>query len=262
MAKKLLSYFFIFLFLSSCSNKEETTYRIVGKNGKAIYLEKKVPVSNKKYVKSNPEKNNINENSNNLNDKNKMVTINNNISEDSNNIVDSSAYTLSSVMDETIQYNSDNMNSSAQNITNKSKHKIITDFDHIPKSFFALDEKKIASANNIKKKQNIVNNDVSKIQKNKNNSKLTTINETQLTAFIDSKLYYIQLGFFVSKDRAIKLKNDFSDIKNIKIIESKNNNGDSIYKVIVGGFKNRKDADNIVKMIKNRGHEDVYIFQK
>lgn len=251
----------MFIFISSCSHKEETTYRIVGKNGKAIYLDKKVPASNKKYMKNNIEKNDLNENTNYSNNNNEVVAVNKNTNENLN-IIDSNAYTLSSVMDETMQYSNDTINSPAQNISSKSKHKTITDFDYIPKSYFALDEKKIAATNNLKKKQNIVNNDTSRMQKDKNNSKKSTIDETHLTTFMNGKLYYVQLGFFVSKNRAVKLKNDFSDINNIKIIESKNNNGDCIYKVIVGGFKNRKDAEDIAKIVKNRGHEDVYIFQK
>lgn len=173
MLKNIIFTFFILSLLISCTNRE-TGYRLVGKNGRVIYLEKKRPTFNEQKLKEKKQKT---EDSNvkvmsNVGNNNKIVRVNEDNNIDKNLILDSNAYSLKSVVD-TMVSNKD-INAVARTIEKKQGPKTIRDFK-IPDSYF--NSKKIAESSDI-----MVNSPVDNYYINNNRLELNNSNNKKYVA--------------------------------------------------------------------------------
>ena len=115
--------------LSSCVSNKNTSYRVLNKNGKIVYFERKKPLYNQMVQEDANNTNKITE---------KLNLINVNSEEDkkidNNLVLDSSAYTLKSVVDTVVK--SSDIKQLAKSIDKNEKTKTILDFDDIPEYYF------------------------------------------------------------------------------------------------------------------------------
>ncbi len=240
MKRKFFIFFILFITIS-CSKDTKTTYRIVGKDGKVMYIDtrdrdrtrKSFKSTNEEQIKNKPEIEKIN--------KNKIIK---QIEEKKIPLI-SSAYTLDSVIDKDVKYDV-GINDSFKDISSNKKRKTITDFDNIQSSYFndmninnsSRNKKPVSKSTDKKSDFNILSN----------NSKKTS--------------YHVQLGLFSDKERAIKLKDKFSNIYDLDLVETKNKKGETLYKVLTKAIENKSEANSISEKIKKAGHNDVFVFKK
>jgi cell division protein FtsN len=121
--------------LSSCV-RQSTGYRVVGKNGRVLYFEKKRPDFNAKQLK-NKEMQEINSKSKNTTQTTSDIKPVSRIKEDF--AQESSAYTLKSVVDTMVK--DEDVGYLTKNIEKNKKPKTIKDFD-IPEYYFSNDTPK------------------------------------------------------------------------------------------------------------------------
>lgn len=120
---------------TSCISGRNTSYRVLNKNGKVVYFERKKPLYNDKMRTNEKELTNIQ----NINKTLKDTKINNQITNKKtagipdNLVLDSSAYTLRSVVDTVVK--DDDIEYLAKVIDKNKKVKTIKDFD-IPEHYF------------------------------------------------------------------------------------------------------------------------------
>lgn len=157
----------------------------------------------------------------------------------------SSAYTLDSVIDKDVKYDV-GINDSFKDISSNKKRKTITDFDNIQASYF--NDTDINNSSRNKKP-------VSKSTDKKSDFNIL-INNSKKTS------YHVQLGLFSDKERAIKLKDKFSNIYDLDLVETKNKKGETLYKVLTKAIENKSEANSISEKIKKAGHNDVFVFKK
>lgn len=284
----------VLLLLISCSKKEEITYRVVGKNGKAIYLDKKTPIANRQYTNTSK---NASFTGNDVNGSTATNQSANSVENDNFRdlpIASSSAYSLESVIDRSYGYGDISTNA-ARHIDEVKQRRSIDNFDNLPQSLFIVDREKLTKSmengstgvakKNLGKQSSSnkliqVNSDDGKNYNkrtatgggNKNTSRNGDYFQITPDMHIPKalapesmkggKMFFVQLGFFVNHNRAVKLRDKFRDLERIRIIETKNNSGDVMYKVVVGAYKTRSDAEIVTNLVKGRRHEDVYIFQQ
>lgn len=219
--KNTIIYLFLSIFLSSCINRN-TGYRIVGQDGKVIYFQKKRPTFNEEKLKEKQlidNNTNIKNNVNDLNKKkiNNSVPVNSDKKIDENLLLDSSAYSLRSVVDTMVK--DEDINYLAKTIEKNNRIKTIKDFD-IPESYF-----------NSNAKQPIVSN------KNSNIQQSGKINLNNYNSNISSN----------KKHETSKLKSFFARFRKSndnENIENKN----ATHKADDGASKDEKqNADNKIK---------------
>lgn len=170
LLKKNILFLFVSVALISCAGRD-TGYRIVGKDGKVLYLNRKRTEFNKEKLKEQQQKkveivpNNTknNQNIHLVGATNNNGSINNNGKKiDESLALESSAYSLRSVVD-TIVKNED-INDIAMTVRKNQEEKTIKDFD-IPDYYFN------SSKYNIKKASNSVNQSSISSLKNTNSTK-------------------------------------------------------------------------------------------
>ena len=123
---------FILLILTSCIPNRQTSYRVINRNGKVVYFEnKKTPLYNQNTDNIKVEE--LSKITNKAKQTSKgTITQHNNI--DNNLVLDSSAYTLQSVVDTIVK--DDDIATLAKIINKNKTNKTIKDFDNIPESYF------------------------------------------------------------------------------------------------------------------------------
>lgn len=123
---------FILLILTSCIPNRQTSYRVINRNGKVVYFEnKKTPLYNQNIDNIKVEE--LSKITNKAKQTSKgTITQHNNI--DNNLVLDSSAYTLQSVVDTIVK--DDDIATLAKIINKNKTNKTIKDFDNIPESYF------------------------------------------------------------------------------------------------------------------------------
>ncbi|MDR1494525.1 MAG: SPOR domain-containing protein [Rickettsiales bacterium] len=242
------------LSLVSCEQKKENSfYRIVGKNGKAIYIEKKVPKLNEEYLarKKAGKKNNGQLQAgvdSKKYGKGEGVT---NGKMPVNPEIPSSAYSLRSVMDGTISYDS-NLESSAEDLDRVKNSKTIVDFDYLPHNYFSDDRSITESRNRISTNSGA-----------NTSPAITKIPPKSPKSETNGVLHYVQLGLFLDRNNAEKLIDKFTPlVPNLRIVEGKMQKGKDSYKVVGGGFASKTDLEKTVKQIENNGHTDIYTFRE
>lgn len=264
------SFFIIpILFLAaSCSKDVKTTYRIVGKDGKVIYIDTRGPEDidrtrkqfqnpEKRQSNSKPEIKNVNED--------KTVK---KVEQIEAPLVESSAYTLDSVMDKSVtKYNSNMNNESFKEIgSNKKKRKSISDFDNMHLPYFSDVAVEDTNIGDTKKTTNGRLMNSRKTATGKVTTTAATTAKKSKTIISNDGVskagYYLQIGLFSDKKKALNLKGKFSKIYNFDIVEVENKKGEVLYKVITKPLANESEADKISKEIKKAGHNDVFVFKK
>lgn len=167
--------------------------------------------------------------------------------------VTSSAYTLDSVMDRnSMRYNYNTDNSSFKNINSSTKRKSISDFDsmHLPYFNDIIPIESSGTGKSVKVVNKIPSN---KTINRTNNASSSNLAETG---------YYLQIGLFYDRNKALNLKNKFSKIYNFDIAEVENKKGEVLYKVITKVLATESEAKKISEKVKKTGHNDVFIFKK
>ncbi len=191
MKKNIIYSFFIFTILISCVDRN-TGYRLVGKNGRVIYLEKKRPAFNQEKLKEKEQikkQNNRIQQLDNKTDK-KITRINGDNKIEDNLLLDSNAYSLKSVIDTMID-NKD-INALARMVEKKQQPKTIRDFK-IPGSYFNSNKitRETIASNQINNK-NIVNNNKDINLNNTNN--ILSSNKNEQTAKKKESIFNILFG--------------------------------------------------------------------
>jgi cell division protein FtsN len=242
---------FLLLLLFSCQARDinGSGYRLVGKNGKVIYFEKKRPQFNKEQLKKleTTKLENVNEETK----KTKKQSEDKTAKTTQNTTVDSSAYTLKSVMDSVVK--NEDINAIARDIETMPSTKTIKDFEYIPEVYFenVADSERLT----VKQNQNFL---VSKrIDKQRKLEEISTENSKSLV----KNKYYVQLGSFKSKIKAEKLLSKYTDVGSTRQL-IQNVKGDTVfYRVIIGVFNTNAEATDVKNKIIQRGHTDVFVFK-
>ncbi len=380
--------------LVSCVNENTSTgYRLVGKNGRVIYLEKKRPTFNQEKLMEKQQITKQNNRVKQFNDSTnkKVIRINEDNKINENLVLESSAYSLKSVID-TMVDNKD-ISTLAKTVEKTQKPKTIRDFK-IPESYFNSSKyvKEITINNSInnkkdkyntknnndiivlnnstlnknnkqqktqkkeslfstlfsRKKENIKSSQKSSIISNnkpeatldiaKNNNTPIVINNNKPTNKIDDDIikrnesikneflngskknnievvknknqninnnkninkkvnntknlnnngiknnsnfkkgqtknkvvindglikdkYYIQIGSYTNEKKAYKMVNDFNSTGNEQKVVPILFNDQQMYRVVVGAFNTKPEAEKVMEKIIEKGHFDVFVFKK
>jgi cell division septation protein DedD len=245
----------------SCEQKNtNSSYRIVGKNGKAIYIDRRVPKLNEEYLaKKNSAKKSGQKPQQQTDGDTVSSTPFDRIGKSTvdggrptppeSKIIPSSAYNIKSVIDNDTDY--ENATAlSVNNVDTVKNAKTIEDFGNLPRNYFSDDRQspKILSKSKYEDK----------------NTPKTTVNSKPQSKITEGKgLYYVQLGLFVNKNNAEELFEKFvSAVPTLKIRNSKTKNGKNSYIVIAGGFSSRADLEETIKKIQSGGHREIYTFKE
>jgi cell division protein FtsN len=249
--RKLILGLSVWLVLASCQQKKSnSSYRIVGRDGKVIYVEKKVPKFNREYLakkKSDGGEDGSQTRASQEGYAGGKGTASNVASVGASKMLASSAYSLRSVMDGTVSQDS-SLESSAEDLGRMKNTRTIIDFDYLPSSYFSDDR------------------DVQKNQAKTmvGSAPVSTEGSRRTTRDVNSGgLYYIQLGLFLSRDNAEKLLRKFNSIvPNLKIMGRKASGGRDSYRVVGGGFARKVELEKMERQIRNNGHSDIHIFRE
>ncbi|MDR2077935.1 MAG: SPOR domain-containing protein [Rickettsiales bacterium] len=325
------------IILVGCSKKQDNgsgapSYRIVGKDGKVVYIERKRPKLNEDYIAKKKMEENSGDIYNSEKDSQKSSKYSKMLADGANvtPIKNSSAYTTKSVIDD-INENND-LESFAEILKRGKNSKNITDFDYLPAYYFTDDRKdedvleeaaaktkstrknnsgsittgpleassstsaasygvkNLATGYSIKTSETSQSNKTTAITKKRDarkpsaetaktksnrleeNSKAARGLDTEtnvekiasLSEDASSKaMYYVQLGTFVDKSKASALFDKFHEVlPNLRIEEGKTNGGQTVHKVLIGGFSDKTDVDSVIGQISAMGHREIYVFKK
>jgi cell division septation protein DedD len=230
-----------------------TSYRIVGKNGKAIYIEKKVPKLNEGYIARKEAQKKENSQLPALSSK-KSTDLETRKSTLHPDLAASNAYSLRSVMDGTAGYDS-NLESAAEDLSRVKNSKTITDFDYLPRNYFSDDRTSRESPSADRAKDVESSNGAAKPQP-KPSPKAPRPEP-------GGRLYYVQLGLFVDRSNAEKLVEKFEFlVPDLEIRRGKTSKGKESYRVRGGGFASRAEMDRTVEQLRKHGHTDIYTFRE
>ena len=318
-----MKFLIILLFiLTSCIPNRHTSYRVLNRNGKVVYFEdKKTPIHNNNIKNNKEEMQEVADITKKAKQKTQTTS---KIPEDL--VLDSSAYTLRSVVDTIVK--DDDIEKLAKSLEKTKKPKTIADFN-IPEYYFNSNvptrqelEKnkqqiieinqqkkgfftKIASwfkgndsdtkaINTTKQEDKYVLNNTSKTTAsepifNKNqktgksqdkyarsNNELTVKNRTKTssqknyslastntasTTKLEKGKFYIQLGAFKDQKNATKLLNKFDDVGNYRDTIVNNTKNGNIYKVVIGTFNSKSEAEKemekiLCRLMENMGWEN------
>jgi hypothetical protein len=231
------------------SGTKKSGYRLVGKDGKVIYFEKKRPQFNEEQIKKQAkekvkkskkvggdeaaEKSTVSEE-----EKEKML-------------LDSSAYSLKSVMDNMVK--NEDMSALARKIE-VSQSKTIKDFEFIPDGYF----ENFSDGESLTIRQNDKFNQSKKIEKRRDIDELKVESSTTL----EKNKYYLQLGSFKSREKAKRLLERSRSMGGTawKIVESRRK-GLPFYRVVMGTYNTKSEATNAMEKLIAGGHTDVFIFK-
>jgi cell division septation protein DedD len=211
------------------------SYRIVGKDGKAIYIDRKRPKLNEDYItkkkmeESGSETQNIRKNSRPSNQRKNIV-------EDANVLSsrNSSAYTTKSVIDD-INSNND-LESFAENLKRGKSNKTITDFDYLPSHYFTDDRK----SGNTPKETAVIGDHASK---NKNSNKVAELAESK-AASTDNFMAGDYGVKNLAVEHSIKAIEPVKAKKAMRILAEKKYEAGQTVDTEKTGFRDNKPADN------------------
>lgn len=122
----------VVLLFPSCISNKNTSYRVVNKNGKVVYFERKKPMFNDSVISNKQELENIQDINQKVKNTKEIEKLNNNKVDD-NLILGSSAYTLKSVVDSVVK--EEDIPYVAKKIDKNKKVKTIQDFV-VPEYYF------------------------------------------------------------------------------------------------------------------------------
>ncbi|MDR0572057.1 MAG: SPOR domain-containing protein [Rickettsiales bacterium] len=257
MKKKYL--FFFLLALVSCVSRKtnaKSGYRLVGKDGKVIYFEKKRSQFNEEQLKKQTDvkkdKNATSKKLEKVNNSEAVKQTKESLNKKEEILADSSAYSLRSVMDNIVK--NDDINTIAKKVENSPKSKSIKDFDDIPDVYF----ENTPDAERLTVKQNENYLLAKKVAKQNKNSAIKTEPESSL---IKNK-YYLQIGSFKSRGKAERLLNRSKSFgSQSQIVESKMKDFSIMYKVLLGPFNTNTEANSVKKKVVDGGYLDAFTFK-
>ena len=305
--------------LTSCVPNKHTSYRVINRNGKVVYFEnKRTPLYNNNI--NNEEMKEITEITNKAKQTTKKPEQQQKIRKDL--VLDSSAYTLKSVVDTIVK--DDDIENLAKTINKNKQVKTIKDFDNIPESYFNsnipteedLKKNKQMIEDNKKKnslfskikgffkkgdekpeddfiKYELVNNTEetknnnssltvksdnvnvkkgktyykpstttqSKSNKTSTTSTKTYVKSSQSNKQTTSGKYYIQLGSFKNKENADKLIKKFDNVGDEQKLIPINTKSGIMYKAVIGNFNTKEEAEKEMEKVLNKGHFDCYVIK-
>jgi cell division protein FtsN len=257
LKKKYLCY--LFFVLASCQGvnriNAKSGYRLVGKDGKVVYFEKKRSQFNEEYLKQQGEAKSKNSGKKleKVNDSETIKKTKESLAKRDEIPVDSSAYTLKSVMDTIVKH--EDIDAVAKTVESSSKSKSIKDFDEIPDSYF----ENVQNTNRLTVKQN-ENYLVAKGMAQQN--KGTTKKAKTSVALLSNKKYYLQLGSFKDRTKAEKmLEKSKSFMISSQIMESQMRDSSTLYKIVLGPFNTGLEANDARKKAVEEGYTDAFTFK-
>ncbi len=272
---------FILLILTSCIPNRQTSYRVINRNGKVVYFEnKKTPLYNQNIDNIKVEE--LSKITNKAKQTSKgTITQHNNI--DNNLVLDSSAYTLQSVVDTIVK---DDDIATLAKIINKNKQvKTIKDFDNIPESYF---NSNIPTEEDLKKNKQIMednkkkNSLFSKIKRffkkenpeddfikyelandttktKKNNTSSLTVKDDNITVK-NGKTYYKPSTKATSTTQKTTNSSSTTTKTYVKPSQStKQITNTGKYYIQLGSFKNKENANKLIDKFDNVGDEQKLI---
>ncbi|MDR2777235.1 MAG: SPOR domain-containing protein [Rickettsiales bacterium] len=266
VGNKLIILSLLLFSMVSCRQKKEkvnSSYRIVGKNGKVIYFDKRTPRMNEEYLAKKKDAAGTGGDKNNqlgVTEK-ENPTVGKKLPEKNGKILASSAYSLRSVMDGTIinKEQESNIESSAEDLGRMKSSRTIGDFDYLPRNYFSDDRQILEMKAKIK-----MNSGKTEIVPPVGLPPAETAKAKILSKpKNNSKLYYVQLGLFRDRNNAEELFKKFAPlVPSLKIRENTTEKGKNAYKVIAGGFSTRVDLEETMKKIQDNGHGETYTFRE
>lgn len=210
------------LILSSCISNKNTSYRVVNKNGKVVYFERKKPLLNNNIISNTQELTNIQNINKKIKNTKEVEKINNDKIDD-NLILGSSAYTLKSVVDNVVK--EEDISYIAKQIDKNKKAKTIQDFT-IPEYYF--------------------NDDVNK-QRIDNRTKEEKIKQIELENKENEKEYGLFARIFGGNRNKVTenivSKEDKEQIKKLESENQKNEQEYGLFARIFGGNRNKTVND-------------------
>ena len=208
--------------LTSCISSKNTSYRVVNKNGKVVYFERKKPIYNNEIISNKQELTNI-QNINKKVKNTKEIEKINNDKIDNNLILGSSAYTLKSVVDNVVK--EEDISYVAKKIDKTKKTKTIQDFA-IPEYYF--------------------NDDINK-PKIDNRTKEEKIKQIELENKENEREYGLFARIFGGNRNKITenitSQEDKERIKKIELENQKNEQEYGLFARIFGGNRNKTMSD-------------------
>jgi cell division protein FtsN len=253
-----------FLGLGACSPTKQDNlryYRLVGKDGKVIYVDQRRPKLNEEYLTKQQTRQSQKET--------KEKTITPVISSEN-----SHAYGTS-VLDGVLPQQTPSFQTSIQNLSSGENNLTIKDFDYLPAAYLAderteeMKQKKEKTGKNIQEEKNRGSPaaPISKVKSTKTTPEEAKIIDAsgtkRLAEFEGNTSYHLQLGMFASKNRAEALVQKFQHlIPQLQVEERQKSNGTVLYRVVAGGFIQKKDVDDTIDRLKKEGHREVYVFRR
>jgi cell division protein FtsN len=277
---------FIAMTVASCINKN-TGYRVVGKDGKVIYFEKKRPILNEQQLGNkarqpvNTIQNVNNSNKNNGNEKNNKL--NNEL------LAESGAYSLKSVIDDMVK--DDDINKMAKTVQKNSQPKTIKDFN-VPEYYFRSKSANTTVKNPTQGAEIKVNSDVKKESggffsifksksKNTNVANAAVIDNINTTPGIKTGTAVFASNQQFGKNNVTNNKTEQKGKNNVLVINNSNNKKQNIatittttetiplsnmtmevdfleknkYYIQLGSFSDEKKAKKLIDDFKDVGSE-------
>ncbi len=288
---KNFKYFFFILFICGCVKQGVERIRLVDANGNPVKINKIVPRFNEEQMQKQREALNRAQQDNNMVSVNRFnqnynsQQNNNRFSQNSslndqniimpagqypNDIFDDRITNYNYIEEKKYQFNTENKTTSSN--TNNT---IITTRNNTTQT---THENEIIT-DDLKKSTNIQNKNISKTApQQQTKTKITNTTKSNSNKTVQpvvqkqnstpaktssniSKGYYIQIGIYGKKENADKAYKKYTNIDK-GVIQEYSTKGSIKYKVLIGPYKNRDDAEkNLEKVIKT-GHYDVYITEE
>ena len=271
---------FILLILTSCIPNRQTSYRVINRNGKVVYFEnKKTPLYNQNIDNIKVEE--LSKITNKAKQTSKgTITQHNNI--DNNLVLDSSAYTLQSVVDTIVK--DDDIATLAKIINKNKTNKTIKDFDNIPESYFnsnipteeELKRNKQIMEDNKKKdglfskikgfftkekpEQDFIKYELVNNTTKSNTTSSLTVKDDNITVK-KGKTYYKPSNKTTNTTTQITTNSSITTTKTyIKPFQStKQITNTGKYYIQLGSFKNKENATKLINKFDNVGDEQKLI---
>lgn len=271
---------FILLILTSCIPNRQTSYRVINRNGKVVYFEnKKTPLYNQNIDNIKVEE--LSKITNKAKQTSKgTITQHNNI--DNNLVLDSSAYTLQSVVDTIVK--DDDIATLAKIINKNKTNKTIKDFDNIPESYFnsnipteeELKRNKQIMEDNKKKdglfskikgfftkekpEQDFIKYELVNDTTKSNTTSSLTVKDDNITVK-KGKTYYKPSNKTTNTTTQITTNSSITTTKTyIKPFQStKQITNTGKYYIQLGSFKNKENATKLINKFDNVGDEQKLI---
>lgn len=254
---------FILFILASCVPNRQTSYRVINRNGKVVYFEnKKTPLYNQNIDNIKVEE--LSKITNKAKQTSKG-TITQHKDIDNNLVLDSSAYTLQSVVDTIVK--DDDIATLAKTINKNKKNKTINDFDKIPEYYF---NSNIPTEEELKRNKQIMEDN------KKKNSLFSKIKGFFIKENPEQDFIKYELVNDTTKTKnttsSLTVKNDNIEVKKGKTYYKPSTQATttsktyikqpisvSKYYIQLGSFKNKENATKLINKFDNVGSEQKLI---